>query len=300
MMLRRLTLTQLGALSMLTTAGRDGATQPLLSAHGFSAAMIARLVNRGLATVTQEKVRAGEKVIEVGKVRITDAGRDALAAENPIDGLYLSTWRGCWSETNAGPCQRQARRGRRRLHGRSRASQLRAYKSVYPKSSRRAAETGFGRLLKNAEFSARIAELAEQAAQGAVMAARDVLEELSRIGRANMLDYLRAGPDGDPVLDWSRLTRDQAAALIEVTVEDFLDGRGENAREVRRVRFKLASKIDALELLGKHHKLYVERHVYDFGAGIAERLAAAIARVDGRARSTDSTQGQACSRDEAG
>jgi hypothetical protein len=34
---------------MLATAGRDGATQPLLSVHGFSAAMIARLVNRGLA-----------------------------------------------------------------------------------------------------------------------------------------------------------------------------------------------------------------------------------------------------------
>jgi hypothetical protein len=45
---RRLTRTQRDALSMLATAGPDGATQPLLSAHGFSAAMIARLVNRGL------------------------------------------------------------------------------------------------------------------------------------------------------------------------------------------------------------------------------------------------------------
>ncbi len=75
---RRLTLTQRGALLMLATAGRDGATQLLLSAHGFSAAMIARLVNRGLATMTREKVRAGGKIIEVGKVRITDAGREAL------------------------------------------------------------------------------------------------------------------------------------------------------------------------------------------------------------------------------
>ena len=66
---------------MLATAGRDGATQPLLSVHGFSAAMIARLVNRGLATLTHEKVRAGGKLVDVAKVRITDAGRDALAAE---------------------------------------------------------------------------------------------------------------------------------------------------------------------------------------------------------------------------
>ncbi len=153
----------------------------------------------------------------------------------------------------------------------------RAYRSVYPKSSRHTAENCFSRLMKKGEFSARIAELAELAAHSAVLTVREVLEELSRLGRANMLDYLRVGPDGDPVLDWSKLTRDQAAALIEVTVEDFLDGRGDEARQVRRVRFKLANKIDALELLGKHHKLYVERHLHDFGAGIAERLAAAIA-----------------------
>jgi phage terminase small subunit len=86
-------------------------------------------------------------------------------------------------------------------------------------------------LLEFVEFSSRIAELAEAAAQGAVMAAREVLVELSRIGRANMLDYMRIGPSGDPVLDFSRLSRDQSAGLIEVSVEDFLDGLGENARE---------------------------------------------------------------------
>jgi hypothetical protein len=40
----------------------------------------------------------------------------------------------------------------------------------------------------------------------------------------------------------------RTAALIEVTVEDFLVGRREDAREVRRVKFKLADKIHALEL----------------------------------------------------
>jgi hypothetical protein len=54
----------------------------------------------------------------------------------------------------------------------------------------------------------------------------------------------------------------------------------QNARQVRRIRLKLARKIDALELLGKHHRLYVDRHEHDAGAGIAERLQAALARVD--------------------
>ena len=140
--------------------------------------------------------------------------------------------------------------------------------------------------MKKPEFSARIAELAEAAAQGAVMAAREVLMELSRIGRANMADFVRAFFGcGDPVAAVDQLTPAQTAALAEVTVEQFMDGRGEDAREVRRVRFKLANKIGALELLGKHHELYIERHQHDVGAGLAERLAAAIARVDGPRRS---------------
>lgn len=113
------------------------------------------------------------------------------------------------------------------------------------------------------------------------------MEELSKLGRANMMDYMRVAPDGVPVLDWSKLSHDQAAALIEVTVGHFLDGRGGGAREVRRIRFKLANKIDALELLGKHHKIYVERHEHDFRVGLADRLAAALARVDSDERSDD-------------
>lgn len=87
-----------------------------------------------------------------------------------------------------------------------------------------------------------------------------------------MLDYLPVGSHGDPVLDFSQLTRDQAAALVEVTGEDFVDGRGENARELRRIRIKLANRIDALEF-GKHYKLYVDPHEQDFGgAGLAARF----------------------------
>jgi hypothetical protein len=60
------------------TAGRNGATQALLSALGFDASMIAGLVNRGLATIAAEKVPAGGKLIDVGKAGITPAGWDAL------------------------------------------------------------------------------------------------------------------------------------------------------------------------------------------------------------------------------
>ncbi len=156
----------------------------------------------------------------------------------------------------------------------------RAYQGVHPRSSRHTCETAIWRLRQDPVFAARLSELAELAAQGAVMTKREVLLELSRLGRANMADYMRVGPDGDPVLDFTALTRDQAAALVQVTVDDYLDGRGEDAREVKRVKFTLAKKTEALELLGKHHKLFTDRLEVTGNAGLADRLAAAIARTN--------------------
>jgi len=68
------------ALAMLAHAGRNGETQPFLVAHGFGGAMITGLVNRGLLIMTVEKIQAGGKMIKVTKVRITDAGQEALGA----------------------------------------------------------------------------------------------------------------------------------------------------------------------------------------------------------------------------
>jgi hypothetical protein len=78
-----LTAEQRRALAMLATAGQNGVTQALLSAHRFDASMIAVLVKHGLATLTAEKVRAGGKLIAVAKARITTAGRDALVESLP-------------------------------------------------------------------------------------------------------------------------------------------------------------------------------------------------------------------------
>ena len=94
-----------------------------------------------------------------------------------------------------------------------------------------------------------------------------VVAELGKLAFANMADFMRAGIDGDPYLDFSQLTRDQAAALVEVTVDDFKDGRGEDAREVRRVRFKLADKRAALVDLGRHLGMFVDRHEHTGKAG---------------------------------
>ena len=47
------------ALATLATAGLDGATQSLLSAHGFGASLVVGLVDRGLVTIMYDRVRTG-------------------------------------------------------------------------------------------------------------------------------------------------------------------------------------------------------------------------------------------------
>ena len=83
---------------------------------------------------------------------------------------------------------------------------------------------------------------------------------------------MRIGSDGDPSLDFSRLSRDHGAALIEVTVEDFKDGRGENARDVRRVKFKLADKRAALVDIGKELGMFIDHKRFEI-LPLEQRLA---------------------------
>ena len=76
-----LTAEQRRALAVLTSVGLDGASQASLMAHGFCISMIVGLAKRGFATLMREKIRARSRLVDVGKVRITAAGRDALSAE---------------------------------------------------------------------------------------------------------------------------------------------------------------------------------------------------------------------------
>ena len=149
----------------------------------------------------------------------------------------------------------------------------RAYAKVYPNAKQRAAETAWSRLLKNAEFSARVAELdaavTEKVVEASAITVERVISELAKIGFASAKRYLRLTDDGEPAIDLSQVSEDEFAALAQVTVEDFVDARSEpdealepqahggelkrrRGRDVRRVTFKLHPKIPALVAIGEH------------------------------------------------
>lgn len=84
-----------------------------------------------------------------------------------------------------------------------------------------------------------------------------VLQELAKIGFSNMADYVNVS-GSNIVVALDKMTRDQAAAVSEITVEEYTEGRGEAAREVKRTKFKLSDKRAALCDLGKHLGLFRE------------------------------------------
>ncbi len=126
--------------------------------------------------------------------------------------------------------------------------------------SKRTAQPCSARLLSNAIVADAVAAAQAERIARVEIEADAVIRELAKIGFANMLDYITIGKDGDAYVDLSKLTREQAAAIGEITVEDFIDGRGEDARAVRKIKFKLADKRGALVDLGRHFALFTDNH----------------------------------------
>jgi hypothetical protein len=63
----------------LLAASPDGLPEASMLANGFTVAQQAELVREGLASPASERVVAGRDTAEVACMRITDAGRRAVA-----------------------------------------------------------------------------------------------------------------------------------------------------------------------------------------------------------------------------
>jgi phage terminase small subunit len=125
--------------------------------------------------------------------------------------------------------------------------------------SKKTAYSAGARLLRNVEVQKLIESLTEKRAAKLDITADRVLGELAKMAFANMDDYIKTTATGDAFIDLSKLSRNHAAAIQEITVDEYTEGRGDEARQVKRTRFKLADKRGSLELLGKHLKLFTDK-----------------------------------------
>lgn len=106
-------------------------------------------------------------------------------------------------------------------------------------------------LLKKPIVQAAIAEIMQARAKRYESDTERLRQELSAIAYASQSDYMRLDENGEPYYDLTGVSAEAMAAISEVSVEDYKDGRGENARDVRKVKIKLHDKLRAIEMLLK-------------------------------------------------
>jgi phage terminase small subunit len=88
-----------------------------------------------------------------------------------------------------------------------------------------------------------------------------VVQELAMIAFADMSTYLTFDGEGGTTvrLDWSDLPAGATAIIQEITQEEHTGGRGHDTGQIRRTKFKLYSKLDALEKLGRHLSMFTDK-----------------------------------------
>lgn len=129
-------------------------------------------------------------------------------------------------------------------------------------SERSAYELGC-RWLRKVKASGLYEEESSKVLEQAGINAVSVLKELSRLALANMQDYIHIDEDGQADVNLSTLTRDQFAAIQEITV-DATGGSGDGERrKVLRTRFKLAEKGASLERLCKYALQLADKQVVE-------------------------------------
>ncbi len=87
-----------------------------------------------------------------------------------------------------------------------------------------------------------------------------VVQELAAIAFADMSTYLTFDGAGTTVrLDWSDLPAGATKIIQEITQEEHTGGRGHDTGQIKRTKFKLYSKLDALEKLGRHLSMFTDK-----------------------------------------
>lgn len=107
------------------------------------------------------------------------------------------------------------------------------------------------KLHTSAPIQARIAEMKAALSVKTTITQQRVLEELAKIGFANMGDMIEI-QDGRSHVDIAKLTAEQKAAISEIQIDTSEDGK-------QRVKVKLHDKRAALMDIGKHLGMFREK-----------------------------------------
>jgi len=83
------------------------------------------------------------------------------------------------------------------------------------------------------------------------MTPEELTLEASKLAFSSVSAFTRVTSSGDPYIDLSDMTEDEWAAVSQIEIEEYKEGRGEDAVAVKRVKVKQYDKIAAMNLLSK-------------------------------------------------
>lgn len=123
-----------------------------------------------------------------------------------------------------------------------------AIKAGYSKES---ASEQASRLVRNPQVIKRLNQIIGQRTRRYEVSAERILKELARVAYSDITNYVTFNESGVRIKESSDLSPAQAAAIQEVS--EVINQNGGTTK------FKLHDKVKALELLGKHLKLFSDR-----------------------------------------
>lgn len=119
-----------------------------------------------------------------------------------------------------------------------------------------------------------LAAMREKIAAKYDISAERVLNEIAEIAFNKLGKFIRVNNEGEPSWDFTGATPEELAAIGELTVDVYQDGRGPSAQTVKKFKISERDRLAALTLLGKSMGLFAEnvnvRHRHELT--IVERL----------------------------
>jgi phage terminase small subunit len=97
--------------------------------------------------------------------------------------------------------------------------------------------------------------------------ALSMAREVKKIAFSNLCDYGRIDERGNFIFDLTTTTREQMAAVAEVSVHESVTGEGENKTVHRLTKLKLHPKLPALEILGRRVNAFPLKHEHSGANG---------------------------------
>ena len=124
--------------------------------------------------------------------------------------------------------------------------------------SAKTAQPQSSRLLSNAMVQTAVAAGHKRVIARAEKSAADIVAEMEKLAFSNMTHFTSKRDDGELMIDFSGATEDQLAAITEYTTETYTEGRGDDAQQVKRVKFKIHDKYAPLVKLGERAGAFKE------------------------------------------